>query len=83
MSVLQKYFTVLYDEEENIDRQADSAETALQVTSAIEGNTQGVIDNANVEADQKGQEKKLNKEREVADIETAKTGHTLWFKEIC
>jgi hypothetical protein len=80
---LQRYFTVLYNEEENVDRQADSSETALQTTSVTEGGIRGVIDNADVETivtDWKKQEEKLNEELEVADAETAKTDHTLWFK---
>jgi hypothetical protein len=40
----------LHNEEENVDRQVDGAETALQTTSAIEGGTRGVIDNTDVEA---------------------------------
>ena len=71
-------------EEENIDGQVDGIETALQATSAIEGSTQGVIDSADVETivtDWKEQEEKLNEELEVADAETAKTDHTLWFKK--
>jgi hypothetical protein len=74
----------LNNEEENVDRQADGIETALQAMSAIEGSTQGVIDSADVEAivtDWKEQEEKLNKELEVADAETVKTDHTLWFKK--
>jgi hypothetical protein len=81
---LQKYFTVLHDKEENADVRADSSETALQATSAAEGGTRGVIDNADVETiatDWKKQEEKLNEELEVADLETAKTDHTLWFKK--
>jgi hypothetical protein len=81
---LQRYFTVLYNEEENVDRQADSSETALQTTSVTEGGIRGVIDNADVETivtDWKKQEEKLNEELEVADAETAKTDHTLWFKK--
>ena len=81
---LQRYFTVLYDEEEDVDGQADGVETALQTTSAIEGGTRGVIENADVETivtDWKKQEEKLNEELEVADAETAKTDHTLWFKK--
>jgi len=64
---------------------ADSLETALQTTSAAEGGTRGVIDNIDVETiaiDWKKQEEKLNKELEVADVETAKIDHTLWFKKI-
>jgi sugar-specific transcriptional regulator TrmB len=81
---LQRYFTVLHNEEEDVNRQADGAETAIQTTSAIEGGTRGVIDNADVETivtDWKKQEEKLNEELEVADAETAKTDHTLWFKK--
>jgi hypothetical protein len=81
---LQRYFTVLHNEEEDVNRQADGAETAIQITSAIEGGTRGVIDNADVETivtDWKKQEEKLNEELEVADAETAKTDHTLWFKK--
>jgi hypothetical protein len=81
---LQRYFTVLYNEEENVDRQADSSETALQTTSVAEGGIRGVIDNADVETiviDWKKQEEKLNEELEVADAETTKTDHTLWFKK--
>jgi hypothetical protein len=77
---LQRYFTVLHDEEENVDGQADGVGTTLQTTSAIEGGTRGVIDNADVETivtDWKKQEEKLNEELEVADAETAKTDHTL------
>jgi hypothetical protein len=43
-----------------------------------------MIDNTDVEAiviDWKEQEEKLNEELEVADTETAKTDHTLWFKK--
>ena len=47
---LQKYFTVSHTEEEDVDRQADSAETTIQTTSAIKGGTRGVIENADVEA---------------------------------
>jgi hypothetical protein len=81
---LQRYFTVLHNEEENADGQADGVKTTLQTTSAIEGGTRGVIDNADVETivtDWKEQEEKLNEELEVADAETAKTDHTLWFKK--
>lgn len=81
---LQRYFTVSYTEEEDVDRQADGAETAIQTTSAIEGGTREVIDDADVETivtDWKKQEEKLNEELEVADAETAKTDHTLWFKK--
>ena len=81
---LQRYFTVLHNEEEDVDGQADGVETALQTTSAIEGGTRGVIENADVETivtDWKKQEEKLNEELEVADAETAKTDHTLWFKK--
>ena len=46
---LQRYFTVLHNEEEDVDGQADGVETALQTTSAIEGGTRGVIENADVE----------------------------------
>jgi hypothetical protein len=77
---LQRYFTVLHNEEEDVNRQADGAETTIQTTSAIEGGTRGVIDNADVETivtDWKKQEEKLNEELEVADAETAKTDHTL------
>jgi hypothetical protein len=77
---LQRYFTVLYNEEENVDGQADGVGTTLQITSAIEGGTRGVIDNADVETivtDWKKQEEKLNEELEVVDVETAKTDHTL------
>ena len=43
-----------------------------------------MIDDADVETivtDWKKQEEKLNEELEVADAETAKTDHTLWFKK--
>jgi hypothetical protein len=46
---LQRYFTVLHNEEEDVDRQADGTETATKTTSAIEGGTRGVIDKADVE----------------------------------
>jgi hypothetical protein len=81
---LQKYFTVSHTKEEDVDRQADSAETTIQTTSTIKGGTRGVIENADVKAivtDWKKQEEKLNEELEVADAETAKTDHTLWFKK--
>ena len=81
---LQRYFTVLHDEEENVDKQADGVGTTLQTISAIEGGTRGVIENADVETiitDWKKQEEKLNEELEVADAEIAKTDHTLWFKK--
>jgi hypothetical protein len=74
----------LHNKEENVNGQADGIETALQATSAIGGSTQGVIDNVDVETiitDWKEQEEKLNEELEVADAETAKTDHTLWFKK--
>jgi hypothetical protein len=46
---LQRYFIVLHNEEEDVDRQADGIETAIKTTSAIEGGTRGVIDKADVE----------------------------------
>ena len=77
---LQRYFTVSYTEEEDVDRQADGAESTIQTTSAIEGGTREVIDDTDVETivtDWKKQEEKLNEELEVVDAETAKTDHTL------
>jgi hypothetical protein len=77
---LQRYFTILYTEEEDVDRQADGVETAIQTISAIEGGTQEVIDDANVKTivtDWKKQEEKLNEELEVVDVETIKIDHTL------
>jgi hypothetical protein len=77
---LQRYFTVLHDEEENVDGQVDGIGTTLQITSTIKGGTRGVIDNADIKTivtEWKKQEEKLNKELEVVDAETTKTDHTL------
>jgi superfamily II DNA helicase RecQ len=81
---LQKYFTVLCDEQEDADRQANETEVALLVRSAEEIFATNTTDNTDVLAiteDWKKQDEKLNEELEVADAETAKTDHTLWFKK--
>jgi hypothetical protein len=71
---LQKYFTVSYgEEEEDTERQADAIEAAT--TDTVDN-----IDISAITADWKRQDEKLNEELEIADAETAKTDHTLWFK---
>jgi hypothetical protein len=82
---LQKYFTVLYEEgEEDAGRQADETEAAAPVRSAEDAAATTTVDNTDISAiaaDWKKQDEKLDEELEVADAETAKTDHTLWFKK--
>jgi hypothetical protein len=83
---LQKYFTVSYEGEgEGAIRQAGETEAATLVTTAGNAtattNAADDIDISAITADWKKQDEKLNEELEVADAETAKTDHTLWFKK--
>jgi superfamily II DNA helicase RecQ len=82
---LQKYFTVLFDDKEDGERQESETEAATLVRSAEDvATTVNTADNADIStitADWKKQDEKLNEELEVADAETAKTDHTLWFKK--
>jgi hypothetical protein len=81
---LQRYFTVLYSENENDDRQEVDRDNTLLAVSTIDVTTASTTDNIDILAittDWKEQDEKLNEELEVADAETAKTDHTLWFKK--
>jgi hypothetical protein len=81
---LQQYFTVLYSENENDDRQEVDRDNTLLAVSTIDVTTISIIDNIDILAiitDWKEQDEKLNEELEVADAETTKTDHTLWFKK--
>ena len=82
---LQKYFTVSYDEEENVVDQGDNAETVLSTRSTA--NTARIVGTSSdtevaaIATDWREQDEKLNEALDVADAETAKTDHTLWFKK--
>ncbi|KAM0710536.1 hypothetical protein Q7P35_002206 [Cladosporium inversicolor] len=82
---LQRYFTVLYNEEETADDQGGKVEVTLPARSTIDvAETTGTSDNTEVAAiaiDWREQDEKLNEALEVADAETVKTDHTLWFKK--
>jgi superfamily II DNA helicase RecQ len=82
---LQKYFTVAYDGEDTPGGQGDDVEIAPPTRSTIDvAETTGTSDNTEVAAitiDWKEQDEKLNEALEVADAETVKTDHTLWFKK--
>ena len=81
---LQKYFTVLYSEEGDAGREANETEAALLVRSEDRVTEVDTTDDAEISAitaDWKKQDAKLKEELEVADAETAKTDHTLWFKK--
>jgi superfamily II DNA helicase RecQ len=83
---LQKYFTVTHDEEDTVGCQGDNEEIAPPPpTSTIdEVETTGTLDNTEVAAiatDWKEQDEKLDEALELADAETLKTDHTLWFKK--
>ena len=82
---LQKYFAVLFDDKGDAERQESETEAATLVRSAEDvATTANTADNADIStitADWKKQDEKLNEELEVADAETAKTDHTLWFKK--
>jgi hypothetical protein len=82
---LQRYSTVLYNEEETADDQGGNVEITLLARSTIDvAETTKTSDNTEVAAiaiDWKEQDEKLNEALEVADAETVKTDHTLWFKK--
>jgi hypothetical protein len=82
---LQRYFTVLFDEEENVDNWRDDVEIAPPTRSTINvAQTLGTSDSTEVAVittDWKEQDEKLNEALEVADAKIAKTDHTLWFKK--
>lgn len=82
---LQKYFTVSYDEEENVVDQGDDAEIVLPTRSTANAaeivGTSHDTEVAAIATDWKEQDEKLDEALDVADAETAKTDHTLWFKK--
>jgi hypothetical protein len=82
---LQKYFTVAYNGEDTASGQGDDVEIAPPTTSTIDiAETTGASDNTEVAAiatDWKEQDEKLDEALELADAETVKTDHTLWFKK--
>jgi hypothetical protein len=81
---LQRYFTVLYNEEEDTGERADETETGPLAKADDEtARTRSIDDTelAAIKADWKEQNDKLREELEVADAETAKTDHTSWFKK--
>jgi hypothetical protein len=77
---LQRYFTVLYDEE---DLQADGVETAPLVVSTGDGALERAAvgdDNISlITADWKKQNEKLDEKLETAEASTAKTDHDAWL----
>jgi hypothetical protein len=82
---LQRYFTVLYDEEETAGDQGDDLEIISPIRSTIDvAETTETPDNTEVIAiatDWKEPDEKLDEAPELADAETMKADHTLWFKK--
>lgn len=81
---LQRYFTVLYNEEESNPEQTDDREATLVVRSTGNASTASAREEADIlalVADWKEHDKKVDEELETADAKTAKTDHTLWFKK--